>query len=361
MSDFHYVKFEYGEASIRKAMERDQLTDEDTALIREFVDELFSLRGISLSRRNKLIYGLVFWRKFLPAFRETTYANLTHAISQVRVAKNRRGGKYKQNTLHDHIVLIKRFFRWLVEKKIAHPSITPEGLTRIKQPSVKRVTKSPDELLTMKEIRLLIKNAGTPLYRAVICMLYEGGFRAKEIGTLTWNQVTIDQYGLAIRTDVKTDITRYVRLVTSKKHLVAWKRVYPGKASGNNFVFVDSEGNPLSHYHMLRQIRIIGRNAGIKRKITLHIFRHTRITHLVKKGIKEDVIKLMMWGNLKTDMFQTYAHLSPKDIDEIVIKMQGVDIKPLPKERPLAPRLCKHCGEINSPTFNYCGKCGREL
>jgi hypothetical protein len=69
----------------------------------------------------------------------------------------------------------------------------------------------------------------------------------------------------------------------------------------------------------------------------------------------------MMWGNLKTDMFQTYAHLSPKDIDEIVIKMQGVDIKPLPKERPLAPKLCKYCWEINSPTFNYCGKCGREL
>lgn len=361
MSDFHYVKYEYGEASIRKAIERNQLTDEDSALILEFVDELFSLRGISLSRRNKLIYGLVFWRKFLPAFRDTTYTNLTHGISLARVAKSPGGEKYKQNTLHDHILLIKRFFYWLIDKSIAHPTITHEVVKKIKQPPVKRVTKSPRDILTMKEIRVLMKAAGTPLYRAVICMLYEGGFRAKEIGTLTWNQVTIDQYGLAIRTDVKTNAMRYIRLVKSKKHLLAWKRVYPGEASGDKYVFVDPEGNPLSHYHMLRQIRSIGRNAGIKRKISLHIFRHTRITHLVKKGIKDDIIKLMMWGNLKTEMFQTYAHLSPKDIDDIVIKMQGVGIKPLSKERPLAPKECSTCGEINPPMFKYCGKCGREL
>lgn len=361
MSEFHYVKYEYGEASIRKAIERDQLTDDDSALILEFVDELFALQGISLGRRNKLIYGLVFWRKFLPAFRDTTYANLTYAISLARVAKNPNGEKYKQNTLHDHILLIKRFFKWLIEKNVAHPTIIREGVNKIKQPSVKRVTKSPHDILTIKEIRLLIKNAGTPLYRAIICMLYEGGFRAKEIGTLTWDQVTIDQYGLAIRTDVKTDVMRYVRLVKSKKHLLAWKRVYPGEAGGGKYVFVDPKGNPLSHYHMLRQIRSIGRIAGIKRKISLHIFRHTRITHLVKRGIKEDVIKLMMWGNLKTEMFQTYAHLSPKDIDEVVIKMQGVGIKPLPKERPLAHKTCNECGEINPPTYKYCGKCGREI
>ncbi len=140
-----------------------------------------------------------------------------------------------------------------------------------------------------------------------------------------------------------------------------WKRVYPGEASGDEYVFVDPEGNPLSHYHMLRQIRNIGRIAGIKRKITLHIFRHTRITHFVKRGVKDDVIKLMMWGNLKTDMFQTYAHLSLKDIDEIVIKMQGVEIKSLPKGRPLAHKPCNECGEINPPTYKYCGKCGRVL
>jgi integrase len=192
MSDFHYVKFEYGDASIQKAIEKNQLTYEDSKLILEFVDELFALKGISLGRRNKLIFSLVFWRKFLPDYRETTFANLTHAISNVRVAKNQKGEKYKQNTLHDNIVLIKRFFKWLIENQYSHSSITFEGVAKITPPSVKRVTKSPKDILTMKEIRLLIKNAGTTQFRALICMIYEGGFRAKEIGTLTWNQITFD-------------------------------------------------------------------------------------------------------------------------------------------------------------------------
>jgi len=361
MKDFHYGKVEYGSASIRKAIERHQLSDDDAGLILEFVNELFALNGISLNRKNKLIFSLVFWRKFLPEYRQSTFAELTDAISQVRVAKTERGMPYRQNTLHDHFILLKRFFIWLIENGYAHPSITLENIRRIKAPPVDRKTHSSEEILTEIEIKQLIKNAGSIQYRALISMLYEGGFRAKEIGTLAWNQVTSDQYGLAVRTDVKTGIKRYVRLIKCKKHFEAWKRAYPGDASGSNSVFLNADGNPLSHHVMLRQIRIIGQKAGITKKLTLHIFRHTRVTHLIKLGVREDVIKLMMWGSIKTEMLQTYDQISKNDIDEIVTKMEGVELKPINPERPLAPRRCQHCGDIVGPTFKYCGRCGEEM
>lgn len=361
MSDFHYGKIEYGTASIRKAIEKNQLTDNDAEVILEFVNELFALKGISLNRRNKLIFSLVFWRKFLPEYRHSTFADLTDAIARVRTAKTEKGDCYKQNTLHDHIVLIKRFFIWLIENKYAHPIISLDNVKRIKAPPVDRKTHSSDEILTEKEIQQLITNTGSIQYRALISMLYEGGFRAKEIGTLTWSQVTSDRYGLAVRTDVKTGIKRYIRLIKSKKYFDTWKRAYPGETSGNQPVFLNTDGNPLSHHVMLRQIRIIGQKAGIKKKVTLHIFRHTRVTHLIKMGVREDVIKLMMWGSTKTEMLQTYDQISEKDIDDIVTKMEGIELKPIPGERPLAARRCPNCGAIVGPTFRFCGKCGMKI
>ncbi|AGB01367.1 site-specific integrase [Methanoregula formicica] len=361
MTDFHYGKAEYGDRSIQSAIERNELSENDAKIILEFVGELVALQGISLSRRNNLIFSLVFWRRFLPQYRDATMTDLVQAIGDARIAKNQRGEPYKQNTLHDHITLIKRFYTWLIENQYTHVSVTPAGIKRIKPPPVQRVTHSPDEILTKAEINKMVKTTKNPMYRAVVCMLYEGGFRAKEIGTLTWSQVSFDQYGLAVRTDLKTRIPRYIRLIKSKKYLNAWKRIYPGNPSGKNLVFLNNDGNPLSHNVLSRQVRIIGQQSGIMKKVTLHIFRHSRITHLIKMGVREDVIKLMMWGSTDTEMLQTYSHISNKDISEIVRQMEGIKLKPLTEDRTLAPRQCKYCWEINPPMFNYCGKCGREL
>ncbi len=50
---------------------------------------------------------------------------------------------------------------------------------------------------------------------------------------------------------------------------------------------------------------------GIAKKIAPHIFRHSRVTHLINQGMKESVIKLMMWGNLITDTFASLPPTSP--------------------------------------------------
>jgi len=43
------------------------------------------------------------------------------------------------------------------------------------------------------------------------------------------------------------------------------------------------------------QLKRLAKRAGIERHITPHIFRHSRITHLIKENVSESVIKLMMW------------------------------------------------------------------
>jgi len=77
--------------------------------------------------------------------------------------------------------------------------------------------------------------------------------------------------------------------------------------------------------------------------------------------MKESVIKLMMWGNLNTDMFATYAHLTGQDIDKEVLGQYGIIQQEETEERHLEPVQCPGCKTINAPHANYCSTCGRSF
>jgi ribosomal protein L37AE/L43A len=77
--------------------------------------------------------------------------------------------------------------------------------------------------------------------------------------------------------------------------------------------------------------------------------------------MKESVIKLMMWGNLNTDMFATYAHLTGQDIDKEVLGQYGIIQQEETEERHLEPVQCPGCKTINAPRANYCSTCGRSF
>jgi len=78
--------------------------------------------------------------------------------------------------------------------------------------------------------------------------------------------------------------------------------------------------------------------------------------------MNESVIKLMMWGNLTTNMFETYAHLSGADIDAEVLRNYGIKTAvPMKEESKMEPIQCKVCMNINPPISQYCSLCGLAL
>ncbi|MGA2699153.1 MAG: hypothetical protein ABSE74_05885 [Methanoregula sp.] len=110
---FHNIKSVYAEHSIDKALQAGQLTADDAQLIRDFIAEIKVTRGIGVSRANKLTYILVSWRHHIGPFRTTTVADLYRGIEALREARHGDINiPYKQNTLKDHLTLLKRFFRW---------------------------------------------------------------------------------------------------------------------------------------------------------------------------------------------------------------------------------------------------------
>lgn len=121
--------------------------------------------------------------------------------------------------------------------------------------------------------------------------------------------------------------------------------------------------NPkLFHYGRLNLIlKYIVRDARIKKKVTPHILRHTRATHLTSKLTESEMCHYLGW-QLGSDMARVYVHLSGRDIDNAIYsKVYGIKIEGSSKDDAIKPVLCLRCKESCGPSSEYCYGCGVPL
>ncbi len=359
-SSFHCIKSTYAENSINRGLANGRLTACDADLIREFIAESQSCNNISAGRTNKIVFTLVGWRRFIGPYLENSMADIYQGISALKTATSARGKPFKQNTIADHIIILKQFYGWAIEN--GYTDLPDRKIRRLKIPTKDTMTKEAADLLTPAEVKAMMDATLWSRDRALIMMLYEGGFRIGEMGTLAWKDVLMDQYGIVVNVNFKTGKPRYVRLVMAREHLATWRNDYPFNPVGEALVFVNQHGRPLTHATVQKQLDRLAERAGITKHITPHIFRHSRITHMITEGISESVIKLMMWGNITTPMFKTYAHLTGQDIDQEILRTYGIAQDGTKHRRArLEPRQCPHCQAVNGPSSNFCSTCGQSL
>lgn len=349
------------ERSLKK--HRDVLTEDDERLIRRYIDEMQAINHITESRARKIGFALVGWRRFITVpWNSVTMEDIYHGITAMKNGNSSKGKPLKTNSMHDFMSILKPFLRWLSDKKIT--SISKQDIKEnIKPVKANTETVAAADLITMQEIEALIKAASSVRDRALVSTLYESGVRVGELGSITWRDVIFDEYGVKLYiTDTKTSKRRYSRLTTSTESLAALKNHYPGTPEGEAFVFLNVNRKPMTYIGIYRTLQRLAKRAEIKKDVRPHLFRHSRITHMINQNYQESVIKKSLWGNLSTNMFKTYVSLSEADIDTEFLKRAGIKVSEKdPKDQPLRPRTCERCHTINSSISSYCNKCGLPL
>ena len=354
------IKADYADTAITRGLATGQLTRRDVSLLKEYLAERRATAGIGITRCNKITFTLLSWRRFLPPFDELDIAAVYSGIEALRSANSQRGRPFKQNTIADHVIILKGFLFWMVENE--YLDIPEKKIQRIKSPQRDTMTKRAGDLLTPHEIQDLIRACKWSRDRALLMTLYEGGFRVGEIVQLTWGDLKSDQKGIAVNVKFKTSIPRYIRLIMAKEYLAEWRADYLGDVQSESPVFLNEQRRPLTRAGVAAQISRIAKRAQITKKITPHLFRHTRITHLLQEGVPESTVKLMMWGSLSTDMISTYGHLTGRDIDAEIGRLYGLEEEKNGKDRArLEPRVCPSCNLINPPGEDYCRGCMEAL
>jgi integrase/recombinase XerD len=358
---FYRGQIKYGhQASLESGLKNGIITPQDQHLILEYIGERTVTKDLSISRVNKIVTHLVGWRRFLPVqFSDASIAEIYTAVTSLKNGTSLKGKPFSQNTVHDYIRILKPFLRWMNEEGYNDLNLTK--IKRIQAPPVDQETKSPEDILTAREIEQLLEASKDLRNRAIIGVLYESGCRIGELGRLRWKDVVFDEYGVKIYlTDKKTKKRRYSRLTFAAPYLAAWRVEYPGSPTDDNLVFISQRGNPLEYTAFLRVLQRTAKAAGITKRIHPHLLRSSRITHMVSLNYQESVIKKSMWGNLKTDMFEVYVRLGEDDIDAEYLSKAGIVAKEDVVDE-VRPRPCPNCHTVNAPTFDHCYKCGWAL
>jgi integrase len=359
-SHFHGDRVGYALRSLALAETRGELTPADRSYIIEFVQELRACNGTTISRQNKITSHLCNWRQYIGPFDQNSIGDLIAGANEIRSGKHRtKGTPLKTNTIIDYIKILKQFYGWMNDQ--GYTNIPEKRLAKISAPPKPQMAKTAADILTTGEITAFLSACTTSRDRAIFSLLYEAGLRSGEIATLTWRQLSFDEYGAVINVDFKTNKPRYVRLVMSTEALAAWRRDYPLQQTPDALVFVNRLQHPLTHAAITKQMRVIALRAGITRHLTLHLFRHSRITHLIREGIPIPVVGMLFWGDPTARMLRTYLHLVNTDVDRALLAHYGLADRQMAEPERVEVHDCPRCHTIAGPGARFCGRCGCEL
>ena len=356
----------------KKAASDGKITARDAELITEFINDLTT--KISPVHEYRLTIVLILNREFFPEYETITTVDVQRGIKNILTAEDLNGNpRFKKNYLVDRIRLAKRFFLWMIKNGHGE-NLNKEKIMDIVPPKADLMTKKATDLLTKEEVEAMISAAGTSRDRAIIATLYEAGLRSRELGDLIWSDLKFTSWNVVVNTAGKTGKPRYIPLVMARPYLAQWKNDYPGEIDPNRNVFVNlicknENGTmkhlPITYVNLCYIIKTTAKKSGIQKKITPHLFRHSRITHLIQDGVQETFIKKMMWGNMTTNMFQTYAHIVNDDLDKCVAELNGISIddeaETKKKKKCLHPVQCPICGTVNTSTAKFCCECSAPL
>lgn len=152
------------------------------------------------------------------------------------------------------------------------------------------------------------KNPRFALYQTA----YETGMRFSELAGLRWDCVNLEEGYIEVRRNV-CKITGKLLETTKSGH----RRVIPISEGlrqtletilKDDFVFTQSNGNPITYTYIRRQFKNDQTRAGV-RLISFHTLRHTFASHFVMKG--ESIYDLQaLLGHSDTETTKRYAHLS---------------------------------------------------
>ena len=208
---------------------------------------------------------------------------------------------YSYNAQNQMISAIKLFF-----KKYNKMSINPEMIERPIRHKYLSIILSTDE------VENIINATRNLKHKVLLSIIYSAGLRIGEALSLELNN--IDSARMLIRiSQAKGNKDRYVPL---SKKLIFYLREYFKIYRPHLFLFEGRFGGKYTQSSSRMVLKRAQQIAGINKRVTLHILRHSYATHLLEGGTDIRFIQELLGHNSpKTTMI--YTHVATKDLLEI--------------------------------------------
>lgn len=185
----------------------------------------------------------------------------------------------------------------------------PNRFYSIERPRKKK--RLPD-VLSKDEILGIIENTNNLKHRCIVELLYSSGLRRNEL--LQLRPSDIDSKRMMVR--VRQGKGSKDRLTILSKNTLNDLRQYFKEYRPKNFLFEGVNGKSYSTSSVLNIIVNAAKKAGINRRVTPHMLRHSFATHLLEKGTDIRHIQLLL-GHGSTRTTEIYTHVADRSFMKI--------------------------------------------
>ena len=220
--------------------------------------------------------------------------------------------EYAPSTVARKIAAIKSYFHFLVSDGV----LADDPTVSVDSPSVDRHLPHP---LSPEEIARLLaepSKADTPKAsrdRALLELMYATGMRATEVVGLDVDAVDLDAETVRCvgKGNKERILPLYERVCEALRAYLENARQKLLHGQSETALFVNHRGNALTRQGLWLIIKEYGEAAGIKRKVTPHVLRHSFATHLLDGGAGLRVVQQLL-GHSNISSTQIYTEVSAR-------------------------------------------------
>ena len=265
---------------------------------------------------------------------------------------------YKESTKVKIKSIIKAFFKHFFGEDMYYPKQVAWIKTTIK--NSKKLL--PHDLLTEDEIIKMIETANNLRDKAILSLLYDSGIRAGELLNMKVKDIDLNGQPAHILVNGKTG-ERFIPIMFSvpyiASYLNAFKNLQRNDYLWQNFSQSNYKGR-FTQGGLTIMLKRIAKAAKINKNVHPHLFRHSRASDYANKLTEQQLKAYFGWAG-DSKMASVYVHLSGRDIDNAVLKANGINNNEQEKETKLTVKKCERCGFINPIDATYCNICGTPL
>lgn len=175
-----------------------------------------------------------------------------------------------------------------------------------------RKKKTLPKVLSLKEISLIIQITRNIKHRCIISLLYSAGLRRSEVINLKMEDISSDRMTITIRNSKQGKDRQTILAQTVLDDLRVYYKAYKPK----EYLFEGKFGGKYSATSVLNILKRSAEKAGIARKITPHMLRHSFATHLLENGTDLRYIQELL-GHSTTLTTEVYTQVALNTIKKI--------------------------------------------
>lgn len=279
-------------------------------------DYLFELEIRNYSLNTIKTYKSIInnFYKFLQNEEEIQHEKMILKSFKKYIGYLKRDKKVSQNYIYLVTVVLKKFFEFgdiRALKDVKTPKRTKYLPKSLNEDEVQRLINALDNFQTIDP-----PTAHSEFLRRrnklILALLYSSGLRVSELVNLRIDNVDIHDRTIRIRGKGEKD--RLVLFDDKTKKLI---QDYLAKRDDDSeYLFINRYHRNLTPRYVQMMIKDYARVAGIKKKVTPHILRHSFATHLLKNGVDIRAIQQLL-GHSNLSTTQIYTSVDMKTLKNV--------------------------------------------